>query len=200
MAIRAVIVDQEIVDALEASLCRSRWKALAAARIADVFRRDELDLIAAITRCADPIGDPTREDGRARARIGFPAVVAARHFLHEQRLRRRTAIDDRSRLLVGRVHIIGAREGGCLTTRVVTGAATGIAADVLPEIDTESLYVLARWSRTAVRGSAVGRRSRIVRDRVGPAATAAEHKGAEGDSSDKTGCVHQGAARAQANG
>ncbi len=174
MAVRAVIVDQQIVDALEAGLCCCRRKALAAAWITDIFWRDELDLIAAITRCADPIGDPTREDGRACTRIGFPAVMTARHLLHEQGLRRRAAIDDRSSLLVRRVDIIGARERRCLTARVVTGAATSVAADVLPEIDSEGLYVIARWSRTAVRGSAVGRRSRIVRYRVGPAAAAAE--------------------------
>src|SRR5690606_22810263 len=125
---------------------------LAAAGIADVLRRNELDLSAASVRCADPVGNPARENRCARTGIGFPAVVAARHLHDERRLRRRRAIHDRGSLLVRRVHVIRSGERRRLSAGIVAAAATTFRANVLPEVDTERLNVIARGRWAAVGG------------------------------------------------
>src|SRR5690606_25428234 len=166
---------------------RGRRKTLAATRIADIFRRNELDLSTASVRCADPVGNPARENRCARTGIGFPAVVTPGHLQYERRLRRRRAIHDRGSLLVRRVHVIRSGERRRLSASVVAAATATFRANVLPEVDTERLNVIARGRWAAVGGAGGGRTRRIVRHRIGAAAAAAERERSQGRNHEEAG-------------
>src|SRR5690606_36480146 len=101
-------------------------------------------------RRTDPVGDPPRQDARAGAGVGQPAVVSARHLRDDQRLRGLRAIDDTVCLLIRGIHIVGTGELWRLTALVVTAAATIRAANVLPEVDAERLNIRRRGRRARV--------------------------------------------------